>query len=222
MPSFSRAGPVMISWSEPFCVVAHARAARERRVERRHAPVEAVARRLVGARQRRADHHGVGAAGDRLRDVAAVAHAAVGDHLAVLARLEHVLGAGRRDVGDRRRLRDADAEHAARGARRAGADADEHGRRAGAHQVQAGVVARAAAEHDRDRQLADELLEVEHVTLGRDVLGRDHGALDHEDVEPGVERELVVALDLLRGERGGRDDAVRLDLARSAARSAPP
>ena len=38
--------------------------------------------RLVGAGERRADHHGVGAAGDRLGDVAAVAHAAVGDHLA--------------------------------------------------------------------------------------------------------------------------------------------
>ena len=130
--------------------------------------------------------------------------------------------ARRGDVGDRRRLRDADAEHAARGARRARADADEHGRGAGAHQVQAGVVARAAAEHDRDRQLADELLEVEHVPLGGDVLGRDHGALDHEDVQPRVEHQLVVALDPLRRERGGRDDAVRLDLLRSAARSAPP
>ena len=60
----------------------------------------------------------------------------------------------RRDVGDRRRLRDADAEHAARGARRAGADADEHAGRAGAHEVQARVVAGAAADDDRDRQLA--------------------------------------------------------------------
>ena len=34
-----------------------------------------------------------------------------------------------RHVGDRGRLRDADAEHAARGAGRARADADEHGRR---------------------------------------------------------------------------------------------
>jgi hypothetical protein len=92
--------------------------------------VVAAAGRLVGARQRRADHHGVGAAGDRLGDVAARAHAAVGDDLGVLAGLQHVLGAGGRDVGDRRRLRDAEAEHAARGARRAGTDADEHAGRA--------------------------------------------------------------------------------------------
>ena len=95
MPSFSRAGPMMISSSEPFCAVAHARAARERRVERRHAPVVAVAGRLVGARERRADHHRVGAAGDRLGDVAAVAHAAVGDHLARTRRSRACAASGR-------------------------------------------------------------------------------------------------------------------------------
>ena len=190
----------------------HPRAARERRVERRHAPVEAVARRLVGARQRGADHHRVGAAGDRLRDVAARAHAAVGDHAAVVARLEHVLRARGRHVGDRGRLRDADAEHAAGGARRAGADADEHAGRARAHEVQARVVAGTAAEDDGDRELAHELLEVEHVTLARDVLGGDHGALHDQDVQPRLQRQLVPALDLLRGQRRGGDDAVRLDL----------
>ena len=123
-----------------------------------------------------------------------------------------MLGARGRDVGDRRRLRDADAEHAARGAGRAGADADEHARRARAHQVQAGRVGGAAAEHDRDRQLADELLEVERVPLRGDVLGGDDRALDDQDVQPGVKTELVVALDALRSQRRGGDDAVGLDL----------
>ncbi len=50
------------------------------------------------------------------------------------------------------------------------------------------------------------------MALAGHVLGRDHGALDHEDVEPRIEHQLVVALDLLRRQRGGRDDAVRLDL----------
>ena len=147
-----------------------------------------------------------------LRDVTARAHAAVGDHLAVLARLEHVLRAGGRDVRDRGRLRDADAEHAAGGAGRAGADADEHARRAGAHEVQPGRVAGAAAEDHGDRDLAHELLEVEDVTLRGDVLGGDHRALDDEDVEPGLERDLVPLLDLLRGQRRRGDDAVGLDL----------
>ena len=168
----------------------HARAARQRRVEGGHAPVEAAAGRLVGARERRADHHGVGAAGEGLGHVAAVAHAAVGDDLHVLAGLEHVLRAGRLDVGDRGGLRHADAEHAAGGAGGAGADAHEHADRAGAHEVQAGGVGGAAADHDRHRHLADELLQVERRArlVGGDVLGRDDRALDDEDVEPGLER----------------------------------
>ena len=40
--------------------------------------------------------------------------------------------------------------------------------------------------------LLDELLEVERLHAGRDMLGADHGALDHEDVETGLERDLVV------------------------------
>src|SRR3954469_134626 len=44
----------------------HARATRERGVEGGHAPGEAAAGRLVGAGERGADHHGVGAAGERL------------------------------------------------------------------------------------------------------------------------------------------------------------
>src|SRR5690349_20689783 len=104
-------------------------------------------------------------------------------------------------------------ERAARGARRAGADADKDARAARAHEVQAGRVARAAAEDDGHGDLAHELLEVEHVALARDVLGRDDRALDHEDVEPGVERDLVELLDALRGQGGGGQDAVLLDLA---------
>ena len=191
----------------------HARAARKRRMEGRHPPVVAVPGRLVGAGERRADHHGVGAAGERLRDVAAVAHAAVGDHLHVLARLEHVLRARRRDVRDRRGLRDADAEHAARGAGGARPDADEHADRAGAHQVQPGRVGGAAADHHRHRHLADELLQVERLGARRHVLGRDHRALDDEDVEAGLDRGLVVVAHALRRERGGRDHALVLDLA---------
>ena len=149
MPSFSLAGPSRICSSVPSWMRGDAGAARQRGVERRHAPVVAAPGSLLAAGERRADHHGVGAAGDRLRDVAAGPHAAVGDHVAVLAGLEHVLGARRRDVGDRRRLRDADPEHAARGAGGARADADEDADGAGPHQVQAGRVGGAAADDAR-------------------------------------------------------------------------
>ena len=69
----------------------------------------------------------------------------------------------------------------------------------------------AAACDDRDRDLGDELLEVERLRFGRDVLSRDHGALDHEDVEAGLERDLVEVGRALRSERPGGDDARFLD-----------
>ena len=120
--------------------------------------------------------------------------------------------AGGGHIGDRRRLRHADAEHAAGGAGGAGPDADEDADGAGPHQVQAGVVGGAAADDARNVERGDELLQVERLGLGRDVLGRDHGALDDEDVEAGLERGVVVLRHLLRGEGAAGDDAVGLDL----------
>ena len=123
-------------------------------MERRHAPVVAAAGRLVGARERRTDHDRVGAHGDGLGQVAAGAHAAVSDDVAVGAGLVEVTHPRRGGVGDRGALRHADAEHATRRARVAGADADEHADSAGAHQVQRAGVAAAAADDDRDVEAA--------------------------------------------------------------------
>ena len=178
-----------------------------------HAPVVAAPGRLVGAGERRADHDGVGTHDDGLGDVAAGAHAAVGDDLDVLARLLEVVGARLGDVRDGGGLRDADAQHAARRARVARADADQHALRAGAHEVEAGRVRRAAADHDGNRDLAGELLEVERLGRLRDVLRRDDRALDDQDVEAGLERDLVELAHLLRRQRCGADDALVLDLA---------
>ena len=115
-------------------------------------------------------------------------------------------------VGDGRRLRHADAEHAARGAGVARANADEHADGAGAHEVQRGGVAGHAADDHRHGALGDELLEVERLDPGADVLGRDHSALDDEHVEAGLECDPVVLLHALRGERGCRQHAAVLDL----------
>ena len=84
------------------------------------APLEELdlARRFLGSREQAADHHHVGAGGDRLCDVAGVADAAVRDE-------RHVgLGEASRHVGDRRDLRHADAGDDAGRADRARADAD--------------------------------------------------------------------------------------------------
>ena len=72
-----------------------------------------LARRLFGAGEHAAHHHGAGAGRDGLGDVARVADAAVGDqrHAAALQRRGHVV--------DRHDLRHAHAGHDARGADRA-------------------------------------------------------------------------------------------------------
>ena len=72
-----------------------------------------------GGGERRAEHDGVGAAHDRLGDVAAGGHAAVGDEVDVHAGLVEVAHAGGPGVGDGGGLGDADAEHPP-GAGRAG------------------------------------------------------------------------------------------------------
>ena len=86
--------------------------ARLHRAERAHPAVllealalrdDDLAGRLVGAGEHRAEHDDVGAGGDRLRDVAGVADAAVGDHRDVVA------GERLRGVVDGRHLRHADA-----------------------------------------------------------------------------------------------------------------
>ena len=90
---------------------------------------------------------------------------------------------------------------------------DEHARGAGAHQVQARVVGGAAADHDGHVEPRDELLEVQRLGDRRDVLARDDRALDHQHVEAGLERELVVLQHPLGRQRGGDDDLLLLDFA---------
>ena len=177
VPSVTWDGPNRICSSVPT-VPRCTRAPRGRvGVPRLGTPVPAATRRLAGPRQRHADHHRVGTAGDRLGDVAAVGHAAVADDVHVAATgLVHVVAASRGDVGHGRGHRNPDAEHLAGRVRRAAADADEDAGCARTHQVQCGLVGRAAADDDRHVELVDELLEVERGRLGRHVLGRDDGA----------------------------------------------
>jgi hypothetical protein len=106
----------------------------------------------------------------------------------------------------------ADPEDAPGRARGAGADADQDADGAGPHQVKACVVGGTAADHTRDVERGDELLQIERLGLGGDVLRRDHGPLDHQDVEPRLERDVVVLGHLLRSERAADDRALTLDL----------
>ena len=87
--------------------------ARQDRRRRGHAPVRALAGRLGGTCQRRAEHHDVRAGRDGLRDVAAALHAAVRDDGNIPAGLGDVGVACRGHVRDRGDLRDPDPQHLA-------------------------------------------------------------------------------------------------------------
>ena len=129
---------------------------------------------------------------------------AVGDHVHVAATgLVEVVAAGRGDIGDRRGHRHGDAQHRPGGVRGSAAEPDQDAGRAGTHQVQRRLVRGAAADDDRHVQLVDELLQVERLELGGDVLGGHRGAADDEEVDAGVHHRLRVRLGVLRRQRAG-------------------
>src|SRR5476649_1588433 len=124
--AFDAFGHELVGLHARFLEITVGRAVRHR-TDAAHAAIRFVAaalvqdhfaRRLFGAGKHRAHHHGRRAGGQRLRDVARVADAAVGDarHAGAFQRFGHV-----RDRGD---LRHADAGDDTRGADRARADAD--------------------------------------------------------------------------------------------------
>ncbi len=89
---------------------------------------------------------------------------------------------------------------------------DQHTDGPGAHQVEGRLVGRATADDDRDLELADEALEVERFDGLGDVLGGDHGPLDDEEVELGVDEGFGILRRALRRQRPARHGPRRLDL----------
>src|SRR5690606_15602332 len=125
---------------------------------------------------------------DRLDQVTRTPDAAVGDDVDVpAARLVQVVAPGGCDVGHRGGHGRVDAERDAGGVRRSPAEADEHARRAGAHEVQRRRIGGRAADDHRHVELVDEPLEVERLGAGGDVLGGDGGPPDDEQVGTGLD-----------------------------------
>src|SRR5882724_12198476 len=184
---------------------ADARAPRQVRVRRRHAPVIAAPGRLDRAREGRADHHGVGAGGEGLAHVAARRHAAVGDDGDVAARLLVVEVARRGRIGGGRDLRHAEAEHLAARAGCARAHADQQRIGAHFHQLQARLIGHDVADDQRNGQLLLEFSEIDRSVFSCDVARRGHGRLHDEDVGAGLLRDLAEARGALRdrGDDGG-------------------
>src|ERR1700693_5585527 len=114
-----------------------------------------------------------------------------------------VAQAGAGHVGDGGGLGDAEAKDAAGGAGVPWADPDQHADGAGAHQVQARLIRRAPSHDDGDVELPDEALEVERLARLRDVLGRHHRALNHQQVQLGGQDGLGQRHRALGRHRGG-------------------
>ena len=74
------------------------------------------------------------------------------------------------------------------------------------------LVRRATTDDYRDFELTDEALQVERFDRLGNVLGRDDRALDHEQVELGIDQRLGVLGRALGGQRSAGHDAGRLDL----------
>ena len=141
---------------------------------------EHLARALVGAGEQRAEHHAIGAGGERLGEIARISDAAVGDHrdVALARHLDR--------FEQRGELRHADAGHHARGADRARADADLDRVRAGIDQRLGAVAGRHIAGNDlhRIRLQLDAAHRVEHE------LRMAVGGIDHDQIGAGIDQTL--------------------------------
>src|SRR5882672_6668580 len=190
-----------------------ARAARQVRVRRGHAPVVAAAGSFLGAREGGADHDRVGAGGEGLADVAAGGHPAVGDDRHVAAGPLVVEVARGRRVGGGGHLRHPEPQHLAARARRARTHPDQQRVYAAVHQLETGLVGDDVADDERDREVLLELADVHRGVLARDVPRGGHGGLHDEEVGARFLGDLGEALGALR-DRGDQDwTATLLDVA---------
>ncbi len=176
-----------------------------------HAPVVAPAGGAFRLGEGGADHDGVRAGGDGLAEVAALLDAAVGDdgHVAAGPLLVGIAGGGAVNGGGD--LGHAHAEHLAGGAGGAGADPDEDAGHALLHELEAGRVADAVADHDGHLDLLDHLRENEPAVALGDVAGGGDGGLDDEDIAAGFLDDGGEPLGVGGDERDGAGDAGLLD-----------
>src|SRR5262245_31218918 len=86
------------------------------------------------------------------------------------------------------------------------AEADQDAGSPGPHQVQSSRIGGDTADHNRNIQLVDELLEVERLGLARYMLGRHGRAADDKQVDTGVDDGLPELLGPLWRQRSRGDD----------------
>ena len=166
----------------------------------------ALAGRFLGPREGAAHHDGIGPAGQRLADIPALAHAAVGDDGHVTAGQLMVIiarGGAIHRGGD---LRNAQAEHAAAGAGGPRPDPNQDAGHAAAHQLQGDVVGDRVADENGDFHLAAEFSQLEGFVFGGLMFDSGNGGLDDENIGARLLGNGAKALRPLRnGTDGGQD-----------------
>ena len=177
------------------------------------APVPALAGSLGCASQRSAQHDSVSAQCERLHHVTGAAQGAVSDHVYVAAAgLVQVVGTCRSHVGDSGCHGCGDAQALAGGLCGTAAEAHQHAGCAGTHQVLSLRVASHATNNDRNVELVDELLQVQRLVRGGNVLSRDGRTADDEQLNARLHYGLVVLLGVLRAQGACNDHAGVTDL----------
>ena len=83
--------------------------------------------------------------------------------------------------------------------------------------MERGLVGRAAADDHRHVELVDELLQVEWLKFGRDMLRGHRGAADDKEIDAGIHHCLGVRLGVLRRQRAGCRNSGLSDLGNSLA-----
>src|SRR6266849_6669183 len=112
LPSSTSAGPKRICLSEPV-VPTLIRVARKIHVRRSHSPVVTGTRRFLSTSERTTDHDCIGAASERLANVAAFAHPAVSDDRNVTRRFFEISIARGRAIDRGGHLRNTESKHTA-------------------------------------------------------------------------------------------------------------
>src|SRR5438132_7374376 len=106
--------------------------------------------RFFRERERASDHDRVRTASERFANIAAFAHAPVGDDGNIARSFFEISVACGGAIDCRRYLGHAETKHAARSARRAWTNADEHSRRTALHDFESNIESYRVADDHRD------------------------------------------------------------------------
>src|SRR5262245_22345079 len=161
-----------------------------------------------------ASHHDrVRAASQRLANIAAFAHTAVGDNWYIPRRFFKVSVTRCRAVDRGSNLRNAESKYTARGASGSGTNANQDCSRSAFHYLESHIVPDCVSYNHRDAHLATEFFKIERLILGRNVTDSGNRALHYENVCAGVLRNPAKFRSTLRNGTHSSYNTGVLDLA---------